>query len=127
MLEMSRHLQWQYPVSRWPSWADVARPRPNINHLSFQDVVPVLGPAAQLLEKLCQGRWEQSMQSTRRSIEEHVRGTPGFRQHPEPVPRGRWGLGVRALELPAEQELQLAQGPSSGHGQLLGALGHCLA
>merc|ERR1712087_751333 len=47
ILQLSRYLDSQYPVIRWPRWEDVARPRFGTSHLSFESVVPVLGPAKQ--------------------------------------------------------------------------------
>lgn len=98
MSQMRRHLNTQYSVITWPRWTEVARTRLNTRHLSFETVVPVLGPAKLLMDKLFQGSWIQSMQSTRRGIEEHIRSIPGYSQHEDLIAREWWGVGLQHLE-----------------------------
>lgn len=125
MLHLSKHLNVQHSVYKWPRWLDVSRPRLNMGHLSFQEVVPVFGPAAQLIDKLGNGSWEQCMENSRLCIEEHVRNTPGFLQCGEPIPREKWTKGARCLEVFEEGEPHI-EIRGDLRNQLLGALRLCL-
>lgn len=98
MTRMYEHLHEQHVVTSWPTQAEVATPRLNTSLITWRDVVPVLGPLANLHEKLTADGWAISRDDLRSEIEEHVRNTPGFTQCSTQIPRGDWNKVCGILE-----------------------------